>query len=82
VSDSFVSTRRFGEARVSVVSDGSGRSTIVQQLEVPEPVWRPAVPDADAEGEVVLGYNVALVELGQARVLIDLGFDEPSPESP
>ena len=82
MSDSFVSTSRFGDASVSIISDGSGKSTIVRQLDVPEAVWRPAVPDADAEGEVVLGYNVALVELGGARVLIDLGFDEPSPGSP
>ncbi|HEY3083608.1 MAG TPA: MBL fold metallo-hydrolase [Chloroflexota bacterium] len=82
MSASFVSTRRFGDATVSIISDGSGKSVIVKQLEVPEAVWRPAVPDADAEGEVVLGYNVALVEIGAARVLIDLGFDEPSPASP
>jgi glyoxylase-like metal-dependent hydrolase (beta-lactamase superfamily II) len=81
MSSSFVSTRRFGGATVSIISDGSGKSTIVRMLEVPEALWRPAAPDADAEGEVVLGYNVGLVQLGDARVLIDLGFDEPSPSS-
>src|SRR5919201_2404192 len=81
MSSSFVSTRRFGDATVSIISDGSGKSTIVRMLEVPEALWRPAAPDADAEGEVVLGYNVGLVQLGDARVLIELGFDEPSPSS-
>ena len=78
----FTSTRAFGDVSVSLISDGSGRSVIVKSLEVPEAVWRPAVPEADAEGEITVGYNVALVRAGDARVLIDLGFDEPGPDSP
>lgn len=78
----FVASRQVGEATVSVISDGSGRSTIIKLLLVPEAEWRREVPDADADGEVVLGYNVAHVRLGAASILIDLGFDDPSPESP
>ena len=78
---SYVSTRQFGAARISIISDGSGRSTIIKSLLVPEPEWRRDVPEADAEGEIVLGYNLALVEIGGARVLIDTGFDDPSDSS-
>jgi glyoxylase-like metal-dependent hydrolase (beta-lactamase superfamily II) len=80
--EEFTATRQFGDATVSLISDGSGRSVIVKSLEVPEAEWRAAVPEADAEGEITVGYNVALVRLGDARVLIDLGFDDPGPESP
>ena len=78
----FTATRTFGDANVLLISDGSGRSVIVKSLEVPEAEWRPAVPEADAEGEITVGYNVALVRVGDAQVLIDLGFDEPGPSSP
>lgn len=80
-SGSYVQTRQLGDARVSIISDGSGLSTIIQQLMVPEAAWRAAVPEANAAGEVVLGYNVAHVALGGASILIDLGFDDPSAES-
>lgn len=78
---SFVATRTVGDATVSVISDGLGESTIIKMLTVPEAVWRAAVPEADAAGEVELGYNVAHVALGDASILIDLGFDDPSPQS-
>ena len=78
---SYISTRQFGSARVSIISDGSGRSTIIKSLLAPESEWRPEVPEADADGEIVLGYNVALVEIGDARVLIDTGFDDATNDS-
>jgi glyoxylase-like metal-dependent hydrolase (beta-lactamase superfamily II) len=81
-ASAFVASRPLGEATVSVISDGSGRSTIIKMLTVPEAEWRREVPEADADGEVTLGYNVAHVRLGTASILIDLGFDDPSPASP
>jgi len=77
----FVASRQIGTTTVSVISDGSGKSTIIKTLTVPEAEWRAAVPEADAEGEVILGYNVAYFRYGDASILIDLGFDDPSPAS-
>lgn len=76
----FVASRTVGEATVTAISDGSGRSTILASLNAPPEEWRREV-DADENGEIVLGYNVAHVRLGAASILIDLGFDDPSPES-
>jgi glyoxylase-like metal-dependent hydrolase (beta-lactamase superfamily II) len=80
-TETYVSTRRFGDVAVSVISSGSGRSTVLQELQVPEAEWRRAAPEADSSGEIVLGYNAALVDTGTARILIDLGFDDPHPQS-
>ncbi len=76
----FVAARRVGPATVTCISDGAGLSNILKLLPVPEAEWRREV-EADAEGNVRLGYNVAHVRLGDASVLIDLGFDDPSPAS-
>jgi glyoxylase-like metal-dependent hydrolase (beta-lactamase superfamily II) len=78
----YVASRRVGDATVTAITDASGMSTIIKMLEgVPEEVWRREV-EADANGEVRLSYNVAHVKLGDASILIDLGFDDPSPTSP
>lgn len=80
-SSSFFTSRRIGDATVTVISDATGRSTIIKNLVgVPEEVWRREV-EADENGDVRLGYNVAHVRLGDASILIDLGFDDPSPTS-
>ena len=76
----FVAARRVGPATVTCISDGAGLSNILKLLPVPEAEWRREV-EADADGNVRLGYNVAHVRLGDASVLIDLGFDDPSPAS-
>lgn len=76
----FVASRRVGDATVTAISDGAGLSTIIKLLMVPEEVWRREVP-AEANGDARIGYNVAHVRLGGASILIDLGFDDPSPES-
>ncbi len=74
----YVASRRVGDATVTAINDASGLSTIIKALEdVPEEVWRAEV-DADANGEVRLSYVTAHVRLGNASILIDLGFDDPS----
>lgn len=75
-----VSSRIVGAATVTAISDGSGRSSILGSLSAPREEWRREV-DADEQDEIVLGYNVAHVRLGTASILIDLGFDDPGPES-
>jgi len=77
----YLASRHIGDATITVISDATGLSTIMTRLVgVPDEVWRREVA-ADANGEVQLGYNVAHVRLGGASILIDLGFDDPSPSS-
>jgi glyoxylase-like metal-dependent hydrolase (beta-lactamase superfamily II) len=77
----FVESRRLGDATVTAISDGAGYSTVIKALMVPEAVWRQEV-EANDEGEVLLGFNVCHVRIGDASILIDTGFDDPSPSSP
>ena len=79
-TNKYVASRTVGRATVSAISDGSGRSTIMQALNVPREEWRREV-EVDDQDEIILGYNVAHVRLGAASILIDLGFDDPGPES-
>jgi glyoxylase-like metal-dependent hydrolase (beta-lactamase superfamily II) len=77
----YLATRRIGDATITVISDATGLSTILSRIiGVPPEVVRREV-SSDANGEVQLGYNVAHVRLGGASILIDLGFDDPSPSS-
>lgn len=78
-SADYVVSRRVGDATITAMNDASGLSTIMKALEnVPEEVWRAEV-DADANGEICLSYVTAHVRLGNVSILIDLGFDDPSP---
>lgn len=76
----FVARRQIGEAIITGISDGTGLSTIIKTLEVPAELWRRQVP-VDANDELILGYNVAHIQLGSASILIDLGFDDPPASS-
>ena len=78
----YVDQRRFGDAVVTLVSEGSTAAPILRGLTVPEEAWRAAVPEANARGEVVLTVQVAHVALGGASVLIDTGLGEPLPGAP
>ncbi len=80
VTSAYVTSRTVGAATITAISDGSGRSSVLASLVVPREVWRREV-DADEQDEITLGYNVAHVRLGAASILIDLGFDDPSPAS-
>ena len=79
--ETFVDTRTFGDARVSLINDGSGLSVMIRQLTVPEAEWRRAVPETNARGEFVVNYQCALIEIGGKNLVVDLGFDDPTPES-
>ncbi len=71
----FVSTRRIGDAEVTVISEG----TLVwaPEFPVPEVEWRAAMPEANERGAVKLGLNVAHVKIGDASIMIDPGCDIP-----
>src|SRR2546430_13380049 len=80
-SETYVDSRTFGDARVSLINDGSGLSVMIRQLTVPEPEWRRAVPEVNARGEFVVNYQCALIQIGGKNLVVDLGFDDPSPDS-
>ena len=75
-----VASRRFGDAIVSVISEGTFPWRL--ELQAPEAAWRRAMPEADASGAVILDINVAHIRLGDASILVDPGFDDPSAAPP
>jgi glyoxylase-like metal-dependent hydrolase (beta-lactamase superfamily II) len=81
LNEHYVESRQFGAATVTLINDGSGQSVIVKQLTVPEAQWRRYAPEASARGEIVVNYHAAHVAIGDASILIDLGFDDPSEQS-
>ena len=72
----FVASRRIGEAAVTVVSDGTLRWA--PKFPISEDDRRRTMPDADADGKMTLGLNLAHVRLGGASIVIDPGCDDPS----
>ena len=75
MSAAYITTRRFNEATVTIISNGTMVWT--PHFPVPPEVARAAMPDVGPNGELTLGLNVALVQLGDAVVLIDPGCDDP-----
>ncbi|HEX5166905.1 MAG TPA: MBL fold metallo-hydrolase [Thermomicrobiales bacterium] len=71
----YLSTRRIGNAEVTLILEGSGPYPV--ELNVAEGDWRPAVPEADADGNVMLCSGGAYVRIGDASVVIDPGLDDP-----
>ncbi len=67
--------RRIGAASLTAVRVGTFHWA--PQLQAPEADWRRALPEADAAGRVPIDVNVILIELGDAAILVDPGFDDP-----
>lgn len=72
----FVDSRRVGAATVTVLSEGS--MPWAPRFEISEEERRRALPEADAEGRIVLGLNVVHVRAGDASILADPGCDDPA----
>jgi glyoxylase-like metal-dependent hydrolase (beta-lactamase superfamily II) len=72
----YFSSRRIGDATVTIVSEGS--CLWAPRFQVPEASARLAMPDADSEGRIRIAFNVAHVALPRASVVIDPGFDDPN----
>jgi len=72
----FVASRKIGDATVTVISDGTLRWA--PKFPISEDERRRAMPDADDEGKLTLGLNLAHVRLGGASIVIDPGCDVPS----
>src|SRR5437870_2988946 len=79
----YVDSRRAGDATVAIISDGTLR--LAPQLSAPEAEWRSAMRGGDQHGAMTFPMTLAHVRVpsgrGDASVLIDLGFDEPTPAS-
>jgi len=71
----FVASRRFGDAVVTVINDG----TVLwpQNFAVPAAELRAAVPEMDARGQIPIGFHVVHIRIGAESILIDAGFDDP-----
>src|SRR3954454_22457751 len=74
----YVTSRRIGEATVTLIDDGLLRWN--PQLPISEATRRQVMPEAEADGTLALGLHVAHIQLGAASILVDTGFDDPSPE--
>ena len=72
----FVESRRIGQATVTIISEGS--LLWAPEFQVADAEWRRALPEATARGEIWLGINVAHVQIDDASLLIDPGFDDPT----
>ena len=70
-----ISSRRFGDATVTLISEGTFPWN--PELLAPADEVQAAIPEADANGEIVLGANIAHIRLGDASILVDPGFDDP-----
>ena len=70
-----VSSRRIGDATVTIISEGE--LPWAPELSAPESEWRQAIPEADDLGRFRFGLNVALIQTGDATIIIDPGLDDP-----
>ena len=71
----YLSTRRIGDAEMTLILEGGGPYPV--DLNVPEEVWRSAVPEADDDGYVALSSGGAYLRLGDASIVVDPGLDDP-----
>ncbi|HKX01823.1 MAG TPA: MBL fold metallo-hydrolase [Methylomirabilota bacterium] len=71
----YVSTRRIGDAAISVISEGTLEWS--PKMNAPEEELRRAIPELAERGKFTLGLNLAYVALADASILIDPGFDDP-----
>lgn len=71
----YLATRRVGSAEITLILEGSGPYPV--ELNVPEDVWRPAVPEADADGNITMSSGGAYLRTSDASIVIDPGLDDP-----
>lgn len=75
----YYQTLSVGTAQVTLITEGTGRWSMELALDLPEQLWRPFVT-TDERNRMTVGFNLAIVHLNEALVLIDTGFGEPTPE--
>ncbi len=72
----FVASRRIGDSTVTVISEGS--MPWAPRYEISADDRRRALPDADADGRIVLGLNLVHLRVRDASILVDPGCDDPT----
>lgn len=75
VSEAFFTSRRIGDATITVISCGTARWH--PNFTVPEEQWRALMPEVDGAGKMTIGFHSYHIVLGHASVLVDAGFDDP-----
>ena len=78
----YVTSRRFGEATVTLIDDGILRWN--PQLPISEAVRRRVMPEAESDGTLALGLHVAHIQLGDriSGPVAALGNEAGRPVSP
>jgi glyoxylase-like metal-dependent hydrolase (beta-lactamase superfamily II) len=71
----FIDSRTIGDATITVISEGE--LLWAPRFPAPEPEWRAAIPEADADGRVWLGLNTVIIRLGDSLIVVDPGLDDP-----
>lgn len=74
---SYISTRRIGDATITVINEATVRIPLTTVFPTPEVEWLRANGEADAEDCLTSYQAVILVQLGDATILIDPAFDDP-----
>jgi glyoxylase-like metal-dependent hydrolase (beta-lactamase superfamily II) len=76
-TSAYVASRQFGDTTVTIISDGYMKGKVA--LPLPESEWRPAIPEADAEGIISYGLNFLHIKSGDTSIVIDpSGLDDPT----
>jgi glyoxylase-like metal-dependent hydrolase (beta-lactamase superfamily II) len=80
-AQSYISTRRIGDATVSVINEVVTRIPLDAVFAPPQAAWLRANGEADADDCLTSYQAVVLVQLGDATILIDPAFDDPGTPS-
>lgn len=76
-SASYVSARRFGDATVTVINEGSLPIPVASVFPPPEAEWIRAHGEADGSDRLMSDQAVIHVRIGDASILIDPAYDDP-----
>lgn len=74
---SYVSSRRIGDATVTVINDGIIPIPVASVFPPPEAEWIRAQGETDADDRLNSGQMVIHIRLGDASILIDPAYDDP-----
>jgi hypothetical protein len=73
----YVACRRFGDAAVSIIGEGTTLVSLPELLGVSPAEIVEALPESSPAGIVRLAYTVVHVQFGRASMLIDGGIGQP-----
>ena len=73
----YISSRRIGDATVTVISEGSLPVPVAQVFAGPEAAWLRASGEVDANDLLDSGQAVILIQIAGVTILIDPAYDAP-----